>query len=679
MIINVIENTTTLENSHDHTDEEQKPYECNCQPHHGSGDFAVACAASLIHNSVNEIKMMAREAVQQTFCKQKPSRKKLACALALTILLPGALFAIGGGDGNPGLKTPPEALRRFRDLRVGLFIHWNPSSQTGQVISWCRNRGVPQEKYDNLYKTFTAEKFNPTEWITLFKESGFKYIVYATKHHDGFAMWDTKTTDYNIMHSPLHQDVVGELVRECRKQGLAFCPYYSILDWYQPDWYAPNYPYHPGYSLPKGQKPDFERYVRYMKAQLKELTVKYGPFPAWWFDGGWEGTNWTHARGTDLYAYMRKLQSDVLVNNRIDTHLYNGRYSIPWFASDKDSCGDYATPEGDVGPFEPWTRDIPWESCIPINGGWSWTTNGLNFSPVTVYVKDIVDCADRDGNVIFGIGPMPDGRINPKVADILRHMGVWLRQYGESIYGTRGGPFKPTSWYGSTCKGTNIYLHVFKTDKGTLLLPPLHAKILSYYLMNGGSVDVQQTDHSIKVAINVNDLEDPDTIVVLEMAEPSVQIQPLEERSVLDGAKVSASNFRQDSDQFSPDRTIDGDPSTYWTTDHGVKESWIEYDLGRPYTFCRATLLEGNDTEYIRHLEIQVKQDGQDEWTTVHHIEVGEGVPGFDQSFWDQFALEQFMPRGEIDFKPVTAQFVRLNIVRAIKSPVIREFKLFER
>jgi alpha-L-fucosidase len=602
-------------------------------------------------------------------------KNKLILILALSVLLPCVAFGIGGGDGNPQLKTPEKSLKAFRDLRVGLFIHWNPCSQTGLEISWCRgaSRGVPKEQYDNLYKTFRAEKFDAREWVTLFKESGFKYIVYATKHHDGFAMWATKTTDYNVMNSPLGRDVVGELARACKKQGVVFCPYYSILDWYQPD-YTPYGPDGPGYGLPAGQKPDFDKYVKYMNEQLKELTRKYGPFRAWWFDGGWEGSSFTHQRGTELYAYMRRLQSDVLVNNRVDTHLYNGKYSIPWFASESKSAGDYSTPEGGIGPF---TRDIPWESCVPAGSRWSWCTNDQNLRPSKQYISDIVNCASRDGNLIFGIGPMPDGRINPRVADILREVGVWLKQYGESIYATRGGPLKPNSWYGSTCRGNNVYLHVFKTVKGTLVLPPLPQRIVTSRLMNGGAVAVKQTDKDITVTIDENDLQATDTIVVLALDASAERIQPVEGESLLASSKAHASNVRQNKDQFSADRTIDGDPSTYWTTDEGVKESWIEYDLGTPRSFSRATLLEGNDYEYIRHVEIQVKED--DKWTSVHHVKVGEGIPGYDQSFWDQFALSQFTPQGEMNFKPVTARFVRLNIVRAVKSPVVREFKLYER
>ena len=378
-----------------------------------------------------------------------------------------AAFAIGGGDGNPDLKTPQDSLKRWRSLRVGVFVHWTP-----YVLA--SGQPPPAEGYDNLYKRFKGENFDPNEWVRLLKESGFKYMVYTTKHGDSCCMWDTKETDYNIMNSPMKRDVVGELTAACRKQDFVFCPYYATHndsqnhpDWTidldprtgKPDFSTRTKAGNPAaYHLAPGLKPDYDRYIKHMDAQMKELTEKYGPFLAWWYD--MRAPSWTHDRGTHLYAYMRSLQPDVLVNNRVDTCYDRGLDNPTWFVDEKKSAGDYAVSEISIPRFN---RDIPWEYSVSAGqGSWFWKPNDV-YRPLNEWITDIVNSACRDGNCLLAVGPMPDGRFEPRVVDQLRELGGWLGRYGDSIYGTRGGPFKPNAWYGSTCKGNNVYVHVFQT------------------------------------------------------------------------------------------------------------------------------------------------------------------------------------------------------------------------
>jgi alpha-L-fucosidase len=596
--------------------------------------------------------------------------KAFSTVLALIFITILAL-AIGGGEGNPGLKTPQKSLDRFRSLKVGAFIHWGPSSQAGQEISWSRGIGVPREKYDNLYKTFNPVAFNADEWVRLFKAAGFRYIVYVPKHHDGFCMWNTKTTDHNIMKSPFGRDVTKELAEACKRQGMAFCLYYSIADFYNPDYPQPAYPWGPGggnyggpgYQLPAGQKPDFDRYVQYMKTQLRELSENYGPILAWWFDANWS-PYWTHTRGADLYAYMRKLQSDVLMDNRVGC-AYNGAvYEPTWFASERNEAGDYAVLETDMPRFN---RDIPWEFTKPAKATYSWSPGPS--SDAGTWIDWIVKSACGDGNFILGISATPQGVFEPELTDKLKSLGVWLERHGESIYGTRGGPYERTDWYGSTCKGNRVYLHVFRTEKGTLTLPPLGRKVTSFSLMDGGAVNVKQTDKNVTVTIREDDIRPTDTIVVLNLNGSAERIKPIEERPVNEGAAVRASNVRQNKAEYAAERASDGDLSTYWTTDDGVRDAYLEYDLGADRTFSRAILFEGEEEAQlarIRHIQIQAKLDGT--WKTVSDVLPGGREP---------WPLSVMHP--EIRFAPVTARFVRLQILGATDSPVIHEFKLFER
>ena len=589
-------------------------------------------------------------------------------SVALTGLLPMAALAQGGGDLNPHLKIPQQSLQRWRELRVGAFIHWSPA-----VLN-----GIDDPK------NFLAERFDPQAWVQLFQQAGFKYVVFTTKHGDAVCMWDTKESERNVMNTPMKRDVVGELVAACRKGGLEFCPYYAVENFFHPDWTndldpntgQPDYSARTAsstkrldpaaYRLPAGLKPDFERYVNHLKAQMKELTKNYGPFLAWWYDQ--RAPSWTHARGSDLYAYMRSLQPDLLLSHRIDTCYDRGLDNPTWFVTKGKMAGDYAQSEISIPRF---TRDIPWEYCRVAGtegSTWYWKPNDV-YRPLSAWILDVVQSACHDGNFLLGIGPMPDGRYEPRLTDQLRQLGLWLQQYGDSIYGTRGGPFRPNTWYGSTCKGTNIYVHILKTDtNSSLTLPPLPRKVVNARLLNGGTLQFQQTDAAITLKVGKYDLQPVDTITVLELDGSAEDITPLEETNLTRGAKVSASSFRIDSKEFRPENTVDQNQASFWTTDENVTAGWLEYDLGAPRPFSRAILDEGDDG-WIRHVQIQIKVNG--EWKNA--FEYRHGNP----ELWKQIPMELFCP--EFKFPQVTAQIVRVKIVSATQSPVVREFKLYER
>lgn len=316
-------------------------------------------------------------------------------------------------------------------------------------------------------------------------------------------------------------------------------------------------------------------------------------------------------------------------------------------------------------------RDVPWEHCSSAGDqSWFWKPNDV-YRPLNEWILDIVNTACRDGNFLLGIGPMADGRFEPRLVDQLRQLGLWLEHYGDSIYGTRGGPFKPNAWYGSTCKGSNVYVHVFQTDtNGTLTLPPISKKVLRARLMNGGAVEVKQTEQGITVTIGKSDLQPVDTIAVLELAGSAENIAPVEEPNLTRAraVKVTASSFRGDAKQFKPENTVDENRATYWTTEQGVTNGWLEYDLGKPCTFSRAILDEGDDG-WIRHVQIQIKVG--EEWKNA--FEYKHGHP----ELWKMIPMELFCP--EFKFASVTARIVRVKILSATQSPVIREFKLYQR
>jgi alpha-L-fucosidase len=400
-------------------------------------------------------------------------------------------------------------LQWWQDARFGMFIHWGPVSLKGTEIGWSRGKQVPAQEYDNLYKSFNPLKFSAEEWVDIAKDAGMKYIVLTAKHHDGFCLWDTKTTDYNIMNTPFGRDVVKELAEACKKEGIVFCTYYSILDWYHPDYNNFGTQGGPGYQLHAGQQPDMERYNKYLKTHMNELIQKYGPLGIMWFDGEWEEP-WTHEMGLELYDYVRGLQDNIIINNRVD----KGRKGMAGITlTDKKYAGDFDTPEQEVGKYQ---TDRPWETCMTIAQQWAWKPDD-KLKSFEECIRILVETTGGDGNLLLNVGPTSSGAIEPDQVERLREIGEWLNQNGESIYGTRGGPFKPGRWGVSTSKNDKIFLHVMDLKKNSLNLPPLDQSISECYYLNGEKTNFTQSERDIIIDMSKIDRSIVDNIVVLEL------------------------------------------------------------------------------------------------------------------------------------------------------------------
>ncbi len=576
---------------------------------------------------------------------------------------------------GPLIPADQKALTRFMGLRYGVFIHWNPATVSGKEISWSRERETPSAEYDQLYKRFNPTEFDADAWVGMLKASGFRYLTLVPKHHDGFAMWDTATSDYSIMNTPFGRDVVKEVSDACKKHDLAFCLYYSIADFYHPDCIGANhangmYLGSKGYKLPAGVKPDFDRYVTYMKKQLKELSENYGPITAWWFDGGWM-REWTHERGVDLLKYMRMLQPDTIVDHRVGC-AYNGRVYLPtWFPTDNDYVGDFAVLEVDMPRFN---RDIPWEYTTPANGrSYCWTA-GTYLDP-DVWLDNFVKSACGDGNYLLGVSAPSTGRFDPALVDKLAQTNLWIERHGESLFETRGGPYMRNTAYGTTCKGKRIYLHVFDQKATKLTLPALPAKIVKASLLHGGKVEVAQAADGITVAIDPNAMELPATIVMLDLDRSAETIEPIGEVPVNRGVKVKSSNADPSTDRFASD----GDMRTAWKADTGIKQPWIEFDLGAEKTLARAILFEGayeGELANIHRYQVDVRSHETDDWKRIDDVKTW----GFDTSQEEDFfewPISVFHP--ELRFTPTSARYVRVKVLEAVAPPVIHAFDLYER
>jgi len=611
------------------------------------------------------------------------TRRELMSALGATVAFsrvlrpPAANAAANRVPANVGSQSPlplQEALRRFLGYRYGAFIHWGPATVSGKEISWSRQVQTPQKEYDALYQKFNPVEFDAEAWVKTLQKGGFHYLIYVTKHHEGFAMWNTRTTDHNIMHSPFGRDVVKEISLACRKLNFPLCFYYSIADFYHPDCigaadsFGTNYGA-PGYNLPPGQRPDFNRYVTYMKAQLRELTEGYGPVVGWWFDGGWQ-KQWTYERGRDLYDYVRGLQPDVLMDHRVGG-AYNGKVYLPtWFPQDEGRrVGDYAVLEVDMPRFN---RDVPWEYTTPANDrSYSWTPGP--YGEPNKWLDNLIRSACGDGNYVLGVSAPPTGRFQPELIGRLEQAGAWLQRYGQSVYGTRGGAYKRTNLYGSTCKGNVIYLHVLATAVSHLVLPPLPKKIVAASMLNGGEVKVTQTGRDVTVDINPYDLQIPSTVVVLELDGSAEDIAPIGEIPVNRNVPVKSSNADTGRDAMASD----GNPATFWQGDGKTQPAWLEYDLGHEQSISRAVLFEGRyegERAHIQKFQIQVRS-GNEDWKGVMNVNGWGGES--DTAAFDEWPISVSHP--EVRFAPVKARYVRLKLVRTVDLPVIHEFELYER
>ncbi len=541
----------------------------------------------------------------------------LAASLTLSSGAPAALAAAPSGGPQNAAR-----LEWWRQARFGMFIHWGPVSLKGTEIGWSRGAEIPVAEYDNLYKQFNPTNFDADAWVKIASDAGMKYIVFTTKHHDGFCMWDTGQTDHNIMHSPFGRDVVKELAGACRRQDVAFGTYYSVCDWHHPDFPRTS----PGGSVLRPTS-NLDRYEQYLRAEVSELITRYGPLLLMWFDVPQE---FNAQRGQGLLDFTRSLQPDIIINDR------------------SGAPGDYDTPEQRVGKFQ---DQRPWETCMTICRQWAWKPDD-EMKSLRECIQTLVLCAGGDGNLLFNVGPMPDGRIEPRQVQRLREMGAWLKRYGQSIYGTRGGPWKPTRALAATRNGNSIFVHLLRPQGATLALPDIPARVLRAELLTGGSAKVAQ--HNGQLTISISPAPSPsdiDSIIQLELDGSAMDLKPV---SLSPSVKATASNVFQNMEEYSPDKAFDADPDTRWATDAGTRQAWIAVDLGAPKQVSGVRIRE----EYagrVRQFEFQRKENS--EWKTI---------------FSGTTLGRDFSRR----FPPIIARELRLNILDATEGPTLSEIEL---
>lgn len=331
-----------------------------------------------------------------------------------------------------------ERMQWWRDAGFGMFIHWGAYAVPGGVHQgeevsgageWIMNNAnIPVPDYEPYARTFNPVKFNAREWATAAKAAGMRYIVITSKHHDGFCLWDSKVTDYDIMDtSPFKRDILKELKEACDEAGIVLGFYYSIMDWHHPDAQGKNF----GNPNPKGA--DFTAYRdNYMKPQLRELIERYDP-AILWFDGEWI-PEWTETQGKDLYQYVRSLKPDIIINNRVG----KGRQGMQGMNNEPDDIGDFGTPEQEILDYA--DPGLDWESCMTMNGSWGFKKSDLNWKSSENLIHNLVDIAAKGGNYLLNIGPDAEGLIPAASLERLKEMGEWLKVNGEVVYNSKMWP-----------------------------------------------------------------------------------------------------------------------------------------------------------------------------------------------------------------------------------------------
>ena len=418
-----------------------------------------------------------------TFCKIQPMIHIVAphpppmkpSALLTSLALSLLCLALAPAE------TPTEKATRmkwFNEARFGMFIHWGVYSQAGGMFDgkpvpgigeWLQSGGkIPAAEYRaKLLPQFNPVKYDPEAWVLAAKNAGMKYIVITSKHHDGFCLWDSKLTDWDVASSPYKKDLLKPLAAACAKHGLRFCVYHSIMDWNNPDW-GTKQPWRGNADNPH---PDMDRFTDYLKGQLKELVENYHP-GILWFDGEWEAA-WTHERGVDLYAWLRALDPTLIINNRVD----KGRAGMKGHTTNAKFNGDYGTPEQKI-PATGFGEGVSWESCMTMNDTWGFKTSDTHWKSTTTLVRNLIDIASKGGNYLLNVGPTGEGEIPAASLERLAAIGAWMKINGESIHGTTASIFPKVPWDGRSTTRHNpdgtarVYLHVFSQPKGAKLSLP---------------------------------------------------------------------------------------------------------------------------------------------------------------------------------------------------------------
>jgi alpha-L-fucosidase len=425
-----------------------------------------------------------------------------------------------GTPRNQGDMTMSSHTAWWEDARFGMFIHWGLYAIPARG-EWVRaNERCRDEAYRAYAQEFDPVRYDPRAWAALARRAGMKYAVMTTKHHDGFCLFDSKLTDFQATKTPAGRDLIGEYVDAFRAVGLRVGFYHSLIDWNHP-----HYPvdrFHPRREdeEAKAQDRDFAKYLEYLHGQVRELLTNYGKIDLMWFDfsyGEMAGEKW---RGTELVKMVRKLQPEIVLNNRLGDRDKSVKEAMKY--------GDFQTPEQAI-PTSPCTDEdespVLWEACMTLNDHWGYARDDHNCKSPAQVVRMLVDCVSKNGNLLLNVGPTAKGEIPGESVERLEAVGRWMDANGESIHGCGSAGLPKPDWGRFTRKGNALYAHLFEKPTGAIVLPGLAGKIRkARVLADGSEVDAgvpwtmagNAGDAFLKLP-GMKFLDDLDTVIALEL------------------------------------------------------------------------------------------------------------------------------------------------------------------
>ena len=377
------------------------------------------------------------------------------------------------GEYMNGLDVAIKRTEWFREARFGMFIHWGLYAIPARGEWVMSEERIPVKEYENYFKEFNPNDFDPRKWARAAKDAGMKYVVLTAKHHDGFCLFDTALTDYKSTNTPLKRDIVKEFLDAVRAEGLKAGLYFSIIDWHHEDY--PKYAdaFHPmrGNEEFRDETIDFDRYLRFMHGQVEELVTNYGKLDILWFDFSYDDMRGEKWKAQELIEMVRRHQPDVIVDNRLET---SGEGFGSLVEKEISSyCGDFVSPEQIIPPegvvnFE--GKPVPWELCCTVNNHWCYNPRDVLYKSSSLLIRKLVECVSKGGNMLLGVGPDANGRMDAKSLAVIQEIGSWLRINGEAVYGCGNAGIPKPEWGRYTRKGNKVYAHVYEQPIGPLAL-----------------------------------------------------------------------------------------------------------------------------------------------------------------------------------------------------------------
>ena len=556
--------------------------------------------------------------------------------IIFTLLL-SAFTCIAGTAQN---VSAADSLRMkwWKDAKFGMFIHWGVYSvpagmyngkEVPGIGEWIMNRAkIPVADYKKYANQFNPVKYNPEAWVRMAKDAGMKYIVITSKHHDGFALFDSKVTNWDVVDAtPYKKDLLKPLVAACKKQGIKIGFYYSqAQDWNHPGGAAS------GGHWDKAQDGSFDDYIdKIAIPQVREILENYGGLDIIWWD---TPQDMTPARAEKFLALTKKYPN-LIINNRL-----GGGYK-----------GDTETPE----QFVPATG-FPgrnWESCMTMNDTWGFKANDNNWKSTETLIRQLADVVSKGGNMLLNVGPTSLGEIPQPSVERLSDIGKWIKVNHEAVYNTSASPFPYLSYGRCTRKGQKLYLHVFDYPANAQLALPMSNKISKAYLLSDPkkSLAIKAGNARSVISLPTQAPDKINTVVVVEFTgEPSVASSPVA------GKLITASSINSES--TSAKNLLDGDRQTKWQAAKGERNATLDIDLGKPVAISTIIADEPWHPWENKKQRLQLQYKEGTGWKTI--VEAATSGSGYTKNF-----------------KPVTAQYYRLLVENRTEEPVLLEWQLY--